>query len=443
MMRLCLAILVLIRFVRSQYLCRLSLFCYLLGLACFAAMPASLSARSQGEIVYAFRDPRSITPIKMTLVGEIKSKIKSAEIYDKDSPFKNYDTRLDQVTVRVVNREGIKRGQKLYVIDKNPHHEQYRNGLIVGEIVVESILKNPFYGLVLTGKGILLRVREGQFVARTLESENLAEALRIKKRGDALYARGLTAEAMAEYLKAIAFDRELADAHAALAYLYYLEAQKSGEYPVRSLSHYRQAFKYRQNFDTDLDRYRFLTRYLAALRLARNQTENKYANDSRPRIESGESVAAAEECMAMSEHPDCKIEAAQAYYELMAWYAGRSGAESRKNYDSYRDKAGLLLKQLSETTFGRTAETKDRIQYETGMGPFSKSSLNRSDFHRLSVLYYDLLSNDVDFASKPDARRRLVELVRENLTGYYQSRNSHLQPDPAIEAIRRRVEIVP
>lgn len=402
-------------------------------------LPGTLVARSKPEVIYAFRNHQGTAPIKMILVGEIKSKIKAADIYDKDSPFQSYDTRLDQVTVRVVNREGIKPGQKLYVIDKNPHHEKYRNGLIVGEIVVESILNNPFYGLVLTGKGILLRVREGQFVARTLETENLEKALRIKKRGDALRARGEISQAMAEYLKAIAADRGLADAHAVLADLYAGEARKSGEYPVRALSHYRRAFKHRQNFDTELDRYRFLVNYLRTLRLARKQKENVYADETKPPAELLDAMQPAEECMKISAHPDCRIEAAQAYYEMMAFHAGRSGAEHRKAYDLYRDKAGLLLKELSEKVFRRSLDVKDRIGYESGLPEFAEASVRRADFHRLAVLYYDVLSRDSSFDRAPEARRRLIELVKEHLTAFDRSRSSHALPDPEIEAIRRRV----
>lgn len=411
-------------------------------LAFLLALPGALFARSKPELIYAFRNHQGTAPIKMILVGEIKSKIKAAEIYDKDSPFQDYDTRLDQVTVRVVNREGIKPGQKLYVIEKNPHHEKYRNGLIVGEIVVESILNNPFYGLVLTGKGILLRVREGQFVARTQETENLEKALRIKKRGDALRSRGEISLAMAEYLKAIAADRDLADAHAALADLYADEARTSGEYPVRALSHYRQAFKHRQNFDTELDRYRFFVNYLRALRLARQQRENVYADESKPPAELMDAMQPAEECMKMSLHPDCRIEAAHAFYEMMSFHAGRSGAEHRKGYDTYRDKAGLLLKELSENVFRRNTEVKDRIGYESGLPEFGDASLTRSAFHRLAVLYYDILSRDSSFEQSPDARRRLLDLVKEHLTAFDRSRGSHAPPDPEIDSIRRRIEDV-
>jgi tetratricopeptide (TPR) repeat protein len=401
------------------------------------ALPGALFARSKPELIYAFRNHQATAPIKMILVGEIKSKIKAAEIYDKDSPFRDYDTRLDQVTVRVVNREGIKPGQKLYVIDKNPHHEKYRNGLIVGEIVVESILNNPFYGLVLTGKGILLRVREGQFVARTQESENLEKALRIKKRGDALRSRGEISQAMAEYLKSIAADRELADAHAALADLYSEEARSSGEYPVRALSHYRQAFKHRQNFDTQLDRYRFYVNYLRTLRMARKQRENVYADESKPPAELLDAMQPAEECMKMSSHPDCRIEAACAFYEMMSFHAGRSGAGHRREYDAYREKTGLLLKELSEQVFRRSMEVKDRTDYESGLPEFGDASVARSDYHRLAVLYYDVLLRESSADS--DARSRLMALVREHLTAFYRSRGMHALPDPEIEAIRRRV----
>lgn len=410
----------------------LAFFCFIL--------PATLLSRGNSEVIYAYRNFQGISPIKMILVGEIKSKIKSAEIFDKDSPFQDYDTRLDQVMVRVVNREGIKPGQKLYVIDKNAHHEKYRNGLIIGEIIVDSILTNPFYGLALTGKGILLRVREGQFVARTLETENLEKALQIKRGGDALKSRGQTAQAISEYLKAISADVDLADAHSALADLYAKEAAETGEYPIRSISHYRKAFKHRQNFDTNLDRYRFYVNYLATLRQAREITENRYRNNENVPTEITDAIIVAEECMKISKHPDCQVEAALVYFDLMQFHSGRQSANDRTNYDKFRDKTGLLLKELNDTAFRSYTDTKDRVGYETGLPTFGDSKVPRYLYHRLAVLYYDALLHDsADLFKEVDSRSRLQNLIKRHLFDFDRSRGAHSKPDTEIEEVRRRI----
>jgi len=68
--------------------------------------------------VYAFDSYKSVQPKKTILVGEIKSKVKSTEIINTQSPIKEYDTRKDVVTVKVINRKGLKLGQTLYVVYK-------------------------------------------------------------------------------------------------------------------------------------------------------------------------------------------------------------------------------------------------------------------------------------------------------------------------------------
>ena len=196
-----------------------------------------LAGRDRKELVFAFRNYKGSRPIRMMLVGEIRSKIKVAEVFDTNSPFLGVDMRLDQVTVKVLNRQGLKIGQKLYIIDKDPYHKQYRNGLIVGEITVSSIFNNPVYGWSLTGTGILLRVREGQFVARTLETENLDRAYVLKRQGDHHRNRGDIRSAIASYQSALDADQGLPEAHASLGRVYYELALENGrELPIRALA---------------------------------------------------------------------------------------------------------------------------------------------------------------------------------------------------------------
>lgn len=225
----------------------------------------SLNAR-QGELIFAFRNYRRPNPQRMMLVGEIQSKTKMPEVHDTASPFVGYDTRLDQVTVKVIDRRGIKVGQKLYIIDKDPFHKNYRNGLIVGEIEVVSILNSPFYGWVLTGKGIMLRIRKGHFVARTMDTEKLERAYVLKKRGDHFAAIGDAKAALNSYNEALIADKTLPEASAALGDIYLQMAQDSGnDYPVRSLVAYRRAWNSRVNFRYNHDAYLFYKSYITTL----------------------------------------------------------------------------------------------------------------------------------------------------------------------------------
>ncbi len=225
--------------------------------------------RDRTEIIYAFRNYSRPAPIRMILVGEIRSKIKVAKPRDIKSPYVGYDTREDQVTVKVVNRKGLKVGQKLFIIDKNPYHKKFRNGLVVGEITVRAVFFHPFFGHVLTGTGILLRVREGMFVARTLDTENLARAFERKRKGDFYYQRGDKERALSNYYAALEADRALPGAHSALGRVY-LEMDMAGEgsLPVRALSEFQLAWRNRRNFRYKYDEYRFYLDYMKALYFA-------------------------------------------------------------------------------------------------------------------------------------------------------------------------------
>ena len=98
------------------------------------------------QIIYAFRNFENSPPTRMILVGDIQSKTKEAAVEREACPFPGYDTREDQITVKVRNRSGLKVGQRLYVIDKDPFHAQYRNGLRVGENEVVTRYNNPNFG---------------------------------------------------------------------------------------------------------------------------------------------------------------------------------------------------------------------------------------------------------------------------------------------------------
>lgn len=218
------------------------------------------------ELIYAFRSYDALRPEKMLLVGEIRTKTKAPEPFKTDTPFLNYDNRLDFITIKVVNKEGIKVGQKLYVIDKNPFHSQYRNGLVMAEVIVRSIIHNPFYGWVITASGNLLRVREGHFVARTLDSENLEKAYMTKKEGDHYYYRGDLDRAITSYSSALEQDSTLPEAHAALGRIYFQEAlERTGEDPIRAAGEFEAAWRARENFRYTYDADQFYLDYMDTL----------------------------------------------------------------------------------------------------------------------------------------------------------------------------------
>ncbi len=375
----------------------------------------SAVARERREIVYAFRNYERARPLKMILVGEIKSKIKAAQSFDRESPYQNYDVRKDQITVRVMNREGLRVGQKLYVIEKNPHHKQYRNGMIVAEITVESILNNPFYGWILTGQGNLLRVREGQFVARTLESENLDKARVIKKRGDMFMDRGESEKAIAAYQDALKADRKLPEAHAALGRLYLEEARRSGEYPVRALSSLEKAWENREHFYYASETFAFTIDYMEALYLAYNQDRytGTSGNQNRHLTKIDE---AAQACMSVTDHPDCQLHRARAGYYLMEFYSSQSSADERAMYDRYRSMTGDLLKKLEETLYGYSEYGARFQEYQAGKTPHPESSFEPAEYHTVAALYYARVLSDLPSADavKQKEKQALMQVIQHH-----------------------------
>ena len=353
----------------------------------------------------------------MILVGEIKSKIKAAQSFDRESPYQNYDVRKDQITVRVMNREGLRVGQKLYVIEKNPHHKQYRNGMIVAEITVESILNNPFYGWILTGQGNLLRVREGQFVARTLESENLEKARVIKKRGDMYMDRGENEKAIAAYQDALKADRKLPEAHAALGKLYLEEARRSGEYPVRALSSLQKAWENREHFYYASETFAFTIDYMEALYLAYNQDRytGTSGNQNRTLMKIDE---AAQACMAVTDHPDCQLHRARAGYYLMEYYSSQSSSEQRAQYDQYRAQTGKLLKSLEESLYGYSEYGARFQDYQAGKTPHPESSFEPAEYHTVAALYYARVYSDLP--ANENAKRKEKEDLMKVIQHHYQ-----------------------
>lgn len=373
-------------------------------------------ARDRTEIVYAFRNYERARPIKMILVGEIKSKIKAAQGYDRQSPYQNYDVRQDQVTVRVINREGLRVGQKLYVVEKNPHHKKYRNGMIVAEIEVASILNNPFYGWVITGQGNLLRVREGQFVARTLESENLEKARVIKKRGDMYMDRGEMDRAIAAYQDALKADRNLPEAHAALGSLYLEEAKKTGEYPVRALSAFHRAWENREHFYNRSEVFEFSLAYMEALYLAYRQDRYTESSGSRALQNLQRLDEAGEACAKLTDHPDCSLHRVRATYYLMEYYSSQSSVDQRRMYDGYRRITGDLLKQLEESLYGYDEYGARLEDYRSGRTRHPESGFSPAEYHSIAALYYARVLGDLPGSAEAKRKEKqdLIRIIRHH-----------------------------
>ena len=386
----------------------------------------SLYSYEQIIYVYAFDSYKSVQPKKTILVGEIKSKVKSTEIINTQSPIKEYDTRKDVVTVKVINRKGLKVGQTLYVVYKNPHHDKFKNALIVGEIKVTSILNHPFYGLVLTGEGNLLRVREGFFVVRTLESENIEKAYFIKRKADNYLLEEDYQRAIQEYLNAIRQDSDLVEAHASLGKVYYLlylndDSDVSLQHALKELE---ISWNLKDKFRYNKELYDFLFDYFSALLdyfIYFEKNKPSVKNDSIKILT--RMIDISKECQTLSEDIECKMIQAIAIYYLMNYYSEESNPEHRKLYDQYKVELGLLLKQIEESNNQKIY--LKFAEYQQGKVKFFERKIDLVQFEYVFILYYFELYKELQTLQKWKEKEKLKSLLKTHIENYYRFSNDN------------------
>lgn len=416
----------------------------LLGLI---VIPTLAHGQPRSDLIYAFRSYDATRKTQMILVGEIRSKTKVAEPHNIASPYLDYDNRLDQVTVKVKNPEGVKPGQKLYVIEKNPFHSQYRNGLIVGEITVKSMTHNPFYGWLLTGQGNLLRVRKGNFVARTLETEQLQRAFVLKKKGDLYRNRGDVDRSIAHYSEALEADSSLPEAHAALGEIYLRMAKERGdEDPIRAQSEFELAWKHRENFRFDVDEEEFYRNFMRTLqyrydlmRTTVSTSMNLFRLLDRS-IEVGEEYVTSEG----TENTEILTLLFCAHFNRMSYYSGLQDSRSRDEYEKSADKAidileSLLKRPISDPDFHRCAA----LYYDNqGGGPVTPPGGIDVEMikkmYRLEVYSLYRVSRMIEPRQAP--REMLLEMIRYHVEKYFRYGSAiGIDFDPEMQALKRRI----
>ncbi|MCP5502920.1 MAG: tetratricopeptide repeat protein [Leptospiraceae bacterium] len=224
----------------------------------------SQSIFSDEKIVYAFRSSTDLDHIRMRIIGETLS-MEKASIFEAKPKYRmtKMDTRLDYVTVKILDNPGIRVGQTLYLIEKNPDHKAYRHGNIVGEIKVISIYNTTFFGQRLRGEGHLRLIESKQMtVAMPMESEKLKDAIVVKKQGDYFANQGMIPEAILSYRKSIRLDSYYPDVHYALGRLH---MKKGGEGYVSAGFEFLQAWKNRDKFSVDNEKFEFYVDYIKYL----------------------------------------------------------------------------------------------------------------------------------------------------------------------------------
>ncbi len=232
-----------------------------LCLVCFLSSEYFPIAKRE-DTIYSFWDGAKQVSTKMKVVGETVS-IEKAPVFDtKADSSLNVDTRPDVVTVKIHFNSGIRIGQILYLVEKDPDHKAMRDGNIVGQFEVKSIFHTTFFGLQLRGEGYMRLIEDRtMFVAMPQEMENLDEAIVKKREGDYFYAIGDKATAIKAYKKAISIDSIYPEAHFALGKLH----MQGGEGYISAGFEFGLAYKNREKFRDNHEKYLFFVRYMKYL----------------------------------------------------------------------------------------------------------------------------------------------------------------------------------
>jgi tetratricopeptide (TPR) repeat protein len=311
----------------------------------------------------------------------------------------------------------------------------------MGEITVSAIFHNPFYGWVVTGTGNLLRVREGLFVARTLETENLDRAYALKKKGDHYMSGGEMERAMAAYQQALEADGSLPEAHSALGILFLKEALEGGkEEPIRSLSEFNLAWKVRANFRHAYDEFVFYENFMRTLLVIHEMRSVKTTKEQSLLMLLDQSLEAGQQANRLKkESPVIHTMLLKTIRLKMGYFPGDS-ASSRKNRDALEDQA---MKELLFLAGGPVSDSEYHAEAARLLYSLYRSSDDASPRRTglMAELYvkpiYALSRSTLQKPSVTDQKERLQQCIHFHLTQYY--RLHHGSADPYLEMIRRSI----
>ena len=236
-------------------------FTLLFTILILSPMNAIFSDKKDNKFVYGFFDEEGTRYIKMIVIGETSTieKASTVELDMKDDKsLLDFDTRPDIVIVKVHNNPGIRPGQTLYLLEKHPDHDFYKDGNIVGQIKVISVFNTSFFGQQLRGEGHLRMIEDNTMtVAMPLTNEGLREARIIKKQADYYVNKGDLPSAIQYYKKSIQLDGNSPEPHFGLAKIHDL---KSEDY-ISAAYEYSQTYKRRDKFVEEQEKYDFMIKY--------------------------------------------------------------------------------------------------------------------------------------------------------------------------------------
>lgn len=294
---------------------------------------------TEERTTFAFRSLKSSEPVRMIIVGEIVS-IDKVSVYEVDrmSQELGVDTRMDTVTIKVSDPKGIRVGQTLYILEKDPDHKTYRDGNIVGEVIVKSVFQTTFFGWQVRGEGYLRLIEDRTMTAaRAIETAKFDEAIIAKRKGDYFLAKGKPEEAIRNYKTSISLDPNYPDAHYALGKVHW----QDGEGYVSSAKEFSIAWKNRERFSTKEESLLFYLDYMRFL-LFLHKTEG---GESGKHLDTLANVAKESKKLAPKNFENHLYFAEMSLLQMQKLVP--STPEERKNYEEWSEKAEESLERAN------------------------------------------------------------------------------------------------
>ncbi len=178
----------------------------------FILLPA-FSFSEEVKKIKVFYSMTDLLGWEAVVKGRVMS-FSAREKLDKDDIFGKVQQK-SKVTVRLSDTQGITKGSELFIIN--------RDNLIVSRLKADTIFKSSSFGHMLIGYGTFRLASQGDRVVIRIKDELSRKAFIHITRGKYYEDRALRGKSIAEYKKAIAFDRGNPEAHFYLGNIYLSE----------------------------------------------------------------------------------------------------------------------------------------------------------------------------------------------------------------------------
>ena len=197
---------------------------------------------AEARDIHAFKNYKGEGVRHMEIIGRVISH--SISIEQPTKKILNYDTREKMITARLSDRNRVRVGDQVYIIKKNPNHEEYKNGYIVAKGEVYSIFKTELQGWLVTLKGVFTHVVQGHYIAVEKVRQSRSEAYVLLRKGDRSFFLKDYAEALAFYQSSLAKDQKRPETYLKLANV----SEKLGQTAAAD-RYAREAWERRNHFE--------------------------------------------------------------------------------------------------------------------------------------------------------------------------------------------------